>query len=364
MKITVTKEVLLKGLQRIKNVVSNRTTPILSNVLIEATEKGVRLTTTDLELGIRCDIEAKVDKTGATTLPAKRLVDVVSGLPVADITIEVDSKNMATLRCATAQYKIFGLSKDEFPPFPAFAEAKTYNLQQGVLLDGLRKTSYAISPDETRYVLNGIYFSFADNKFTLAATDGRRLALFDADLEFSKKLEKNFIVPTKAVRELLHIVGEEGEIEIAASENLALFRMAGVELATKLVEGAYPDYKRVIPGEAKERVTIDREQFLSVAKRVSLFSPEKSGSLRLTLDNGEMSIFASTPEAGEAEESIAVKYSGRKMVIAFNPEFLMDPLKNLSEGEVYLDLIDEMSPGAIKIDSPFLYVIMPMRVSL
>ena len=365
MKFAVTKEALLDGLQRIQNVVSTRSTlPVLTNALLEATETGLRLTTTDLEVAVRCEIAAQVEKPGSTTLPARRLAAIVRELPASEITIESDAKNVSTIRCGSSYFKMFGLAKEEFPAFPSFKDAKTYTIKQSELRDGLRKTSYAISVDETRYVLNGILFSYKENKLTLVATDGRRLALFDSDLEFPRSHERDFIVPTKAVTELQRLLGEDGEVQISVAENLVSFEINGSQLVSKLVEGNYPNYRQVIPGEAKERVTLEREAFLTSVKRVALLSSDKTSSVRLNFTKNNLDITANTPEVGEARESLAVAYRGRDISIAFNPDFLMDPLRNLANDEVHIELIDEMSPGVIKINTPFLYVIMPMRVSV
>lgn len=365
MKFAVTKEALLDGLQRIQNVVSTRSTlPVLTNALLETTETGLRLSTTDLEVAIRCEIPAQIEKAGATTLPARRLSAIVRELPSSEITIESDAKNISTLKCGASFFKIYGLAKDEFPAFPSFKDAKSYTLKQSELKDGLRKTSYAISVDETRYVLNGILFSLKDNKLTLVATDGRRLALFDSDLEFPKSHERDFIVPTKAVTELQRLLTDDGEVQISVADNLVSFELNGSQLVSKLVEGNYPNYRQVIPGEAKERVTLEREAFLNSVRRVSLLSSDKTSSVRLNFTKNNLDITANTPEVGEARESLAVVYRGRDLSIAFNPDFVLDPLRNLSNDEVHIELIDEMSPGVIKINTPFLYVIMPMRVSV
>ncbi len=364
MKLAVTKEALLEGLQRTQNVVSNRPTlPILTNALLEADEEGLWITTTDLEVGIRCRVEARVEKTGSTTLPARKLVSIIRELPSSEIILEVDSKNAASIRCGASFFKIFGLPKEEFPAFPAFEEPKSLKIRQSELKDGLRKTSYAISSDEARYVLNGILFSLKDNKLMLVATDGRRLALFDSDLEFPESHERDFILPTKAVTELQRLLSEDGEVEISSSENLVSFELNGARLVSKLVEGNYPNYRQVIPGEAKERIALEREAFHNCVRRVSILSSDKTSAVRLNFTKNNLDITANTPEVGEAKESMSINYKGRDISIAFNPEFLMDPLRNLPNDEVFLELIDEMSPGVIKIQTPFLYVIMPMRVS-
>jgi len=364
MKLSVSKEKLLEGLQTVQNVVSTRTTlPILSNVLLEAADGQLLLTTTDLDVGMRGGVEATVEKPGAATLPARRLFNIVRELPSAEILLEVDSKSVASIRCGPSYFKILGLPQEEFPPLPKFEGAKTFTLRQKDLKDGLRKTAYAISTDETRYVLNGILFSFKDNKLTLVATDGRRLALVDIELEFPRSHEVELILPTKAVTELSRLVSEEGDIKMSVSENQVAFEVDGTLLVSKLIEGNYPNYRQVIPPEAKERIILERESFLNTVHRVSLLSSEKSNSVKLVFSKNNIDIIANTPEVGEARESLPVNYKGREFSVAFNPEFLMAPLRNLPNDEVFLDLIDEMSPGVIKVQSPFLYVLMPMRIS-
>lgn len=364
MKFSVSKEKLLAGLQTVQNVVSTRTTlPILSNVLLQADGDQVRLTTTDLDVGVSGAITAQIEKLGATTLPARRLANIVRELPAAEIQIEVDSKNVASIRCGQSFFKILGLPEEEFPPLPKFDDTRTFTISQQLLRDALKKTSYAISTDETRYVLNGILFSFKENKLTLVATDGRRLALVDLEIEFPRSQEVDIIVPTKAVTELGRLLGDEGDVRLSVGENQVAFQIGDTLLASKLIEGNYPNYRQVIPGEAKERVTLERELFLNAVHRVSLLSSEKSNSVKLIFTKNNIEIAANTPDVGEARESLAVAYKGREFSIAFNPEFLQAPLRALPNDEVYLDLIDEMSPGVIKIQSPFLYVLMPMRIS-
>jgi DNA polymerase-3 subunit beta len=368
MKFSVTKENLLDGLQKTQNVVSTRTTlPVLSNVLLETTASGIRLSTTDMEVALRCDIPAMIEKPGATTLPARRLLTIIRALPADDVLLETDAKNISSIRSGQSFFKIYGLAKDEFPAFPSFKDARTLKVKQSVLKDGLRKTSYAISMDETRYVLNGILFSFKGGALKLVATDGRRLALFEesVDNEIAGSLDLDFIVPTKAINELQRLLTEDGELTLSVSDNLVAFELNGSLLVSKLVDGNYPNYKQVIPNteDVKESITLEREAFLNCVARVSLLSSDKTSSVRLNFSNSNIEITSNTPEVGEARESIAANYRGRDFAIAFNPEYLMDPLKNLTNDEIFLRLIDEMSPGLIEINAGFLYVLMPMRVS-
>jgi DNA polymerase-3 subunit beta len=364
MKCVIGKETLLNGLQIVQNVVSTRTTlPILSNALVKAANGKLVIATTDLDTGIRVTIEGEVEKSGATTLPARRLFSIIRELPAAELTLEVDAKHSATIKSGQSFFRILGLPEEDFPSFPKSDGAKLFKIQQGALKDMLKRTAYAISADESRYVLNGVLLSFKENKLTMVATDGRRLALVEHEMEFPKSSEADVVLPTKAVQELQRILGNDEPLQIFLAENQISFDLGKTYLTSKLIEGNYPNYKQVVPAEAKERIILERELFLNAVRRVALLSSEKSNSVKLTFSKNNLDITANTPEVGEAKESIAVNYKGKDFTIAFNPEYLMDPLRNLDADEVFFDFIDELSPGVIKYNKPFLYVIMPMRTA-
>jgi DNA polymerase-3 subunit beta len=364
MKFNVAKSTLLEGLHAVQNVVGIRSTlPVLSNVLLSADKKHLILTTTDLDVTVRCAVDASTAKSGATTLPVRRLASIVRELPEDTVSIEVDDKDNAVVQCGSSHYRIIGLSQDEFPPTPK-AEAKVaYQISQGVLKEMLRVTHYAASNDETRLTLNGVLMSFKEGKLTLVATDGRRLALVEHEVEFPPGEETEFILPTKAVHELQHTLGEEGELKIYCKENQALFEFGNVSVSSKLIDGSYPNYRQVIPAQCEERVTVERESLLMALRRVSLMITDKSNATRMTFKDNKVTIVMSTPDVGDARETIPVKYAGKELTVAFNPEYVMDPLRNLTDDEVHLELTDELSPGVIKCNVPFLYVLMPMRVS-
>lgn len=369
MKLTISKEQIILGLQAVQNIVGVRTTlPILSNVLLRAEGNRLELTATDLDVTISCAVEAEVSRPGATTLPVKRFFGIVRELASPTIDIEVSEKQTCTLTAGPSYYKINGLAAEEFPPMPQFAEKKRVLLPQDKLRSMLRKTSFAISTDETRFVLNGIFLSLREHKITMVATDGRRLALVDEEVDLPVESDGEFIVPTKAINELNRLLGTSGNVEVKVTENQAAFSLQGdksasVLIISKLVEGNYPNYRQVIPGETKERVALAREELLHALRRAEIMTSEKSNSVKLSFTKNNLAITANTPEVGEARESIAVNYSGRDVAIAFNPAYLMDPLKALENDEVYLELIDELSPGVLKTNGPFLYVLMPMRMS-
>ncbi|MBN1556642.1 MAG: DNA polymerase III subunit beta [Lentisphaerae bacterium] len=364
MKLKVTKANLLGGLQIVQNVVSIRSTlPILSNVLLNAEKGKLSLTTSDLDVTVHCSVEADVSKPGAGTLPARRLLSIIRELPDSVIEIELDDRDTGLVCCGASRYKILGLSADEFPPLPKADGKYRYTLEQKAFQEMLRKCSYAVSTDETRYVLNGVLISFKDGKLVTVASDGRRLALVECELEFPKEAEKDMILPTKAINELLHTLQDEGDVKISAKENQVIFEYNGIVMASKLIDGTYPNYRQVIPAETGERITVERELLLTALKRVSLVTSDKSNAAKLTFEKNNLLLSMNTPDVGEAEEKIPVKYGGKSITVAFNPEYVMDPLRNLASDEIYFELSDELSAGVIKCDTPFLYVLMPMRIN-
>ena len=368
MNLTITKEQIIAGLSAVQNVVSTRTTlPILSNVLMRAEGGHLEFTATDLDVTVACKVEAKVAKPGATTLPVKKLFGIVRELN-GEIEIEADDKNVASIRSGSSFFKIHGLSADEFPPLPKFKDDKKVSLPQENIRAMIKKTSFAVSTDESRYVLNGLFVSLKEGKMTVVATDGRRLALVDEEVDISEKSSGEFIIPSKAVNELNRLLQTTGDVELKFGENQASFALKddkgfSVLLITKLIEGNYPNYRQVIPGEAKERIALGREELVQALRRAEIMTSEKANSVRLTFGKNILTITANSPEVGEARETIAINYKGTELAIAFNPRYLIDPLTALTEDEVFIELIDELSPGVLKINGPFLYVVMPMRLN-
>ena len=369
MKISIAKEKLISGLQAVQNIVSSRTTlPILSNVLLQAAENKLVLTATDLDVTVSCGVEATVTEGGSITVPVKKLFGIVRELATPEIELDIDDKGICSIKAGASFFKIHGLSADEFPPIPKFAEEKKIVLDQGNLKSILKRTSYAVSTEETRYVLNGIFFSLGDQRITVVATDGRRLALVDEESDIGEDSKGEFIVPTKAINELNRLLGSEGTVELRYTENQASFTLieneeSSVFLMTKLIDGNYPNYRQVIPGQSKERIPLEREELLQALRRAEIMTSDKANSVKLKISKNNLLITANTPDVGEARETIAINYDGDEIAIAFNPQYVMDPLKVLEEDEVFLEISDELSPGVLKVNGPFLYVIMPMRMS-
>ncbi|MFO7871642.1 MAG: DNA polymerase III subunit beta [Kiritimatiellia bacterium] len=364
MKFKVSKPQLLEGLQTVQNVVSTRITlPILANVLVKAEKGRLLLATTDLEVSIQRAVKAEVTKAGASTIPAKRLTSIIRELPDQPVEIDIDEKNTASINCKSSFFKILGLPEDEFPPASKPDGKYCYKLEQGIFKEMLRKTVYAASTDETRYVLNGLLLSFKQNKLTVVATDGRRLALVEYEVEIPKEAEIDIIVPTKVANQLIHTLADEGELNLYVSGNRVTFEFGDVMISSKLIEGTYPNFNQVIPSQSEERIAVERESLLTALRRASLVTSEKSIATKLTFGKNKLVVSTNAPDVGEARETVPVKYAGKEIEVAFNPEYMIAPLRTLTNDEIYIEVTDDLSPGVIKCDIPFLYVLMPMRVS-
>lgn len=362
MKLRFSKEKFLEGLQQVQNIVSTRSTlPILSNVLVSAQKDGVTLTTTDLDIGIRCSLEATVIQEGSITLPARRLFTIIRELSHNEVELEVDDRNIASIESGGSLFKIVGIPETEFPKLPSLAGAKSFTLEQKVLRDTLKKTSYAMSTDETRFVLNGLLLSLKEDKLLVVATDGRRLALVEQELDLPKDTKGDLLVPSKTVSEIQRLLKDKGTVVVSFSENQISFTLDGTLLVSKLVDGIYPNYRQVIPTETKQRISLERETFHQAVRRAALLVSEKNHAVKLNFSKNMLSITATSPDVGESRESLPINYKGPEITIGFNPDFLMDPLRNLENDEIFFELTDELSPGVLKINSPFLYVIMPLR---
>ena len=374
MKFKINRDHFSNGLAQVLNVVGSKTTmPILSNVLIEADKDHITLTTTNLDLGIRCKIKAEVKEAGSVTLPVKRLATIVRELPNVDVVFDAAPNHQVKLASGGSNFKIMGIGKEEFPPLPEFGDEKSFTLEQAELTAMLKSVAYAQSTDETRYILNGVYFNFKDGKLSLVATDGRRLALISKELEVPAASAGSIILPAKTVGELLRMLDKGEKLKISFNDRRAAFQLNtdkdtsglvdSIYLYSKVVEGNYPNYNQVIPKETHQRIKLERELFQQCVHRAALVCSEKSNSVKIKVSSNLLEITAQSPDFGEAHESMAIAYSGPDLQVAFNPQFIMDPLRALTKDEVFFELKDEVSPGVFKTLESFICVIMPVRLS-
>ena len=365
MKIQIKKENLLKATQIIQNIISTKNTlPILSNILIETYENKIKLIGTDLEIGIHYTIPAIIHESGAITIPAKRFTDIVKELPDTDVLLSTLKNNTISITTEHTYFKLLGLPKDDFPKTPQFPEQDILEIEQRMLKNMLIMTMFATSHDEARYILNGILFSIKNQTFRLIATDGRRLAFIERQVQAPKDLTKEVIVPNKAVGELNRILQEEGVIKIIFSENQLIFKTENIILITRLIEGEFPNYEQVIPKESAYKIKINTQRFLMGTRRAALLTHQDSQSIRIDLLKGKMVISKNTPEWGEAKDQIEVAYNGKEMSIGFNPHYLADALKNIHQEEIDFELDGPDKAGVIRTKDleNYVYLVLPMQL--
>lgn len=364
MKFKAEKTELNGAIQAVQNIITSKSAlPILSNILIEAQTGILRLTATDLDIGITCAIPVETQEQGAITIPAKRFSDIIKEFPSDLINFTTKKNNQVIIDSELCQFKIMGLAKEEFPKLPEFKDKKAIKIDQGVLKQILTLTSFAVSMDETRYVLNGILFKVNKGMLVLVSTDGKRLAIAERKLPaVDTDVEISIIIPIKTIQELNRNLKDSGELSLVISSNQALFDLGGVAVVSRLIEGEFPDYKQVVPALSENKMKVERNQFLLSIRRAALLATPDYQAVKLEVFKNKLVISKSTPDVGEFHEELAVEYSGKELVIGFNPVYLMDVLKNLHDEFISLELTDTDKPGVIRIGG-YIYIVLPMRLN-
>jgi DNA polymerase-3 subunit beta len=363
MKFQVETSVLLNGIQTVQNIITAKSAlPILSNILIETQKESLKLTATDLDVGISCVVPVDIQEPGAITIPAKRFSDIIKELPGDNVNITTKKNNAVIIETGVCQFKLMGLGVEEFPKMPDFKDKEAIKLEQAVLKQMLNLTSFAVSLDETRYILSGILFQINKNNLNLVATDGKRLAIIERKPKHDTDKEVRIIVPIKTIHELSRNLQEEGELSLILGNNQALFDLGRVIIISRLIEGEFPDYRQVIPPASGNKLKIERTPFLLAIRRAALLSTPDYQAVRLEVFKNKLVISKSTPDIGESREEITVESQGKEMAIGFNPNYLIDVLKNLTEETIDFELTDSEKPGVIRING-YIYIVLPMRLS-
>jgi len=363
MKIEVPKGILLNGIQKVQNVISARSTlPILSNILIETQQGKLKLTATDLDIGISCTVPVDIQEPGQITIPAKRFSDIIKELPDDSVSINTKKNNLIIIETKSCQFKIMGLPYEDFPKLPEFKEGGVIKLEQATLKEMLTLTSFAVSLDETRYILNGILFKINQNSLTFVATDGKRLAVIERKLKQNTEKDLQIIVPLKTIQELNRNLQEEGELSMLLGNNQVLFDLGSAVIISRLIEGEFPDYRQVIPPASENKINVGREQFLLAVRRAALLSTPDYQAVKLEVFKNKLVVSKSTPDIGESREEVTIEYQGKEIAVGFNPNYLIDVLKNLKEEKIEFELTDTEKPGVIRIDG-YVYIVLPMRLS-
>ncbi len=372
MELVVRKTDLLRELQLFQGIVERKNTiPILANVLLEAKGDEVKLLATDLEVALRSRCSASVTKSGSLTLPAKKLYEIVKALPETDVRIEED-KNGVKVAADRFDSRMQTLPREDFPTLPESSGNFSAKLSRDVVKQMIAKTQFAITGEDTRYFLNGALFILRPDAMTLVSTDGHRLALITVPREKAEgkaadKDEERVILPRKTLLELGRLLGEgDGDIQYEHGENHLFFDIGGRLLISRMIDGQFPAFERVIPKSNDKRVEFDRDRLTSAVRRVALLSNERSRAVKFQIDKGKVEIASSSPEFGEAKEVLIVDYNATPVTICFNAQYVIDFLGVVETDSVALEFKDEMSQAVM---SPigaegysYTYVIMPMRV--
>lgn len=372
MKVTVERASLLKALSHAQRVVERRSTiPILSNVLLRATGEGLGLKATDLDMEVTETIRAEVAMPGATTVPAQTIYEIVRKLPEgAQVSLEATGETgQMVLRSGRSRFTLQTLPEDDFPDLAAGEMTVDFVIPPGDLRKLIEKTQFAISTEETRYYLNGIYFhtieAEGETVLRAVATDGHRLARAQLPAPTGSAGMPGVIVPRKAVAEILKLVEDAGDVvrlELSSAKIRATF--ASVVLTSKLIDGTFPDYQRVIPAGNDKRLVVDRDVFAKAVDRVSTISSERGRAVKLAIGDGRVTLSVNNPDSGSATEEVEVDYDASPLDIGFNARYLLDITAQLDGDTALLKLADPGSPTLIqdREGAPALYVLMPMRV--
>lgn len=363
MKIKLLKQVFIKNIQDVQNVISTKSSlPILANILITAEKNKVTLIATDLDIGISSKLETEVEEEGAITLPAKRFNDIIKEMPDEDIMLSTMKNNSVTIKSSKCFFKIIGLPKEDFPKLPEFNNDPNITIKQSVLKTMLTMTCFSMSHDETRYVLNGALFVFKNKKLTIVTTDGKRMGMIKKDIE-SDGINKTIIVPSKTIYELNRTLGDDGDVKIIFSENQVKFEVNNITIISRLIEGAFPNYEQVIPKEAQEKISVARETLLLSIRRAALLTTQDSQSVKFDILKNKIVVSKTNPNIGEAREEIDSVYKGQELAIGFNPNYIIDVLKVVPQDEIKLEITASDKPAVIRIEDWFLYLVLPMQLA-
>jgi DNA polymerase-3 subunit beta len=378
MKLSCLKSNLLEGLNIVGRVVPSKSTlPVLANVLLATDHGRLKLAATNLELAVSCWIGASVASEGRVTLPARLLTDFVSSLPDEQIEMSLQPKGLAMrLVCGRYQANIKGIDAEEFPRIPEVADATTYALPASVLRECIQSVVFAAAPDDTRPVLAGVLFTLRDGALTLAAADGFRLAVRSAELSSMPDEPLSMIVPAKTLAELARLLGDGDEqVAIAATpqRNQVLFRLAGrAEIVSRLIEGQFPDYQKIIPRSHTTRAVLNTAELLRATKAASVFARDNAMIVRLAITPGgddslgRVQVSATAAEVGDNAGEVDASVEGSEMQIAFNGRYLRDALEAIDAAQVGLEIVGPTNPGVLKPISEtngYLHVIMPMQIN-
>ena len=369
MKFKITRENLQKGLAAVAASIPTRTTlPVLSNILIDVDGESVAMSGTDLDISVSLRVPAEVDEEGSLTVPAKKLQELAKELPEHPVKVSTKGDRFE-LSCGRATFRLNGMPRDEFPTFPAVNFGESWKIKGKLLQDLIRQTSFAVSTEESRPILNGVLWQLGENDMRMVATNGHRLARMAVPTESGGAPRVDLIVPPKALAQVERLFGPDDEIEVARSENHLGFRMNGTQVFTRLIEGPYPNYEQVIPRDNDKIAIIDKATLSQALRRMAVVASDQTHRVRMTFNNGALRFAVETPDLGEATEEIEADYQGDALEIGFNASYLLEVLRYMPTAEVKMafkapERAATIEPWAKEAaDRPdYLCLVMPLRL--
>lgn len=368
MRFTIARERLQDGLNAVTASVPAKTTlPVLANILVETTDRGIRLSGTDLDMAVSTELTADVEAQGAITIPAKKLAEIVRELPAAPVRLSASGEQKVTLECSRSRFRLLGLPRDEFPSFPAVKFADSWRIRSGELQKLIAHTAFAVSTEESRPILNGVLWELRPDVMRMVATNGHRLAKMEVALSSEGTLSGDLIVPPKALEQVRRLFPAEEELEIARGDNHIGFRSPVTAVYTRLIEGPYPNYEQVIPRDNDRVALADKNALIQTLKRMSVLASDQTHRIRLSFNAGMLKFSVQTPDLGEAQDEMPITFEGDPLDIGFNATYLLEILRYMPTDEVRMtfkapERASTVEPVGWSDPAKYLCLIMPLRL--
>lgn len=369
MRLTISREKLQEGLNAVAASIPGKTTlPVLANILVETTERGIKLSGTDLDIAVSTEVAADVDTPGAVTIPAKKLSEIARELPPAPVKIAAVGEQRITLECGRSRFKLLGLPRDEFPTFPSVRFDGSWRIKSGDLQKLISHTSFAVSTEESRPILNGVLWELRPDRMSMVATNGHRLAKMTVPVSADAAAPSNdLIVPPKALEQVRRLFPAEEELEIGRGENHLGFRSPFTAVYTRLIEGPYPNYEQVIPKDNDRVAIADKGALISALKRMSVVASDQTHRIRLSFNSGMLKFSVQTPDLGEAQDELPIRFTGDQLDIGFNASYLLEILRYIPTDDVRITLkaperAATLEPEGWSDPATYLCLVMPLRL--
>lgn len=367
MRLTISREKLQEGLSAVLASIPGKTTlPVLANILVETTDRGIKLSGTDLDIAVSTEVAADVETSGAVTIPAKKLSEIARELPPAAVRLAAVGEQRITLECGRSRFKLLGLPRDEFPTFPTVKFDDSWRIKSGDLQKLISHTAFAVSSEESRPILNGVLWELRPDRMSMVATNGHRLAKMDVPATSSAG-SNDLIIPPKALEQVRRLFPAEEELEIGRGENHIAFRSPFTAVYTRLIEGPYPPYDQVIPRDNDRVAIADKASLISALKRMSVVASDQTHRIRLSFNSGMLKFSVQTPDLGEAQDELPIKYTGDQLDIGFNASYLLEILRYIPTDEVRLtfkapERAATLEPEGWSDSATYLCLVMPLRL--